>query len=93
MVDNNASVYRPRIEPTPAAAPSLGNDKANRPLQGALKLVIDGSDTDSYFGLDTDGCSVMTNEVKDALRFRCSSLPNATLLERIVSFNFIYFLI
>lgn len=78
---------RPEVRPTPAAAPSMNlNEKSNLPLQGVLKLVLHGSNKDYYVALRSALC-VATTDMRQALRVRCDSLPNATLLERMVSFN------
>lgn len=76
-----------QIEPTPAAAPSINHTKkAEPPHQGVIKVVIDESDKNRYLklgGPNTD-CR-LTDDVGEALRVRCNSLSNATLLERTVS--------
>lgn len=74
----------PPIEPTPAAAPSLNrSDKADHPLQGVLKLVIDGPKKNSYLKLNQNGFGEVTENANEALRFRCNSLSDTTLVERI----------
>lgn len=79
--ENNDGV---QIEPTPAAAPSINHTKkAEPPHQGVIKVVIDESDKNRYLklgGPNTD-CR-LTDDVGEALRVRCNSLSNATLLER-----------
>ncbi|KIO19585.1 hypothetical protein M407DRAFT_146705 [Tulasnella calospora MUT 4182] len=73
----------PDIQPTPAAAPSLNStDKANFALQGVLKVVIDGLNTNRYVKEESGVCS-LTNDAKEAVRTRCNTLSGATLLERI----------
>ncbi|KAG9039841.1 hypothetical protein FS837_000913, partial [Tulasnella sp. UAMH 9824] len=68
--------------PTPAAAPSIKvNEKPNLPLQGVLKLALNGSNENFYVARSTLACFV-TTDIKEALRVRCDSSPNATLLER-----------
>ncbi|KIO19586.1 hypothetical protein M407DRAFT_30777 [Tulasnella calospora MUT 4182] len=75
----------PQINPIPAAAPSLNpNDKANHPLQGVLKVVIDGSNRNCYVRrpISRSPC-FLTYDTDEALYVRCNSLSSATLLERI----------
>lgn len=87
MLNDNLFI-RPPIEPTPAAARSLNHsDRTDRPLQGVLKILIDGSNKNSYLKLHEDGYGEVTKNTNEALRFRCNSLSNATLMEQIVSFR------
>lgn len=80
-------MYRPGVEPTPAAAPSGRSDKSNRTRQGVLKVVIDGTNIDYYLEIGREGRGLVTNDASRALRIRCNSLSNATLLERTVGSN------
>ncbi|KIO24043.1 hypothetical protein M407DRAFT_26573 [Tulasnella calospora MUT 4182] len=71
-----------QIMPTPAAASSLDrNDKAQTPLQGVLKVVLDRSTTEYYLRFTSNYCDLTTN-ASMAVRVRCNSLSSATLLER-----------
>lgn len=78
---------RPQIEPTPAAAPSLGpNSKSDRQLQGVLKVVV-GPNNHIFYLKFPDGGSIctLTTNANEAIRVRCSSISSTTVLERIVS--------
>ncbi|KAG8915178.1 hypothetical protein FRC00_006911, partial [Tulasnella sp. 408] len=60
----------PVVQPIPAAAPSLNrNDNSNRLLQGVLKVVVDGSNTEYYVkGPDGNLECHLTKDMRDALR-------------------------
>lgn len=80
-------VNRGTIVPTPAAAPSISHiRRAGRQLQGVLKAVKDDSNDTYYVKYDKAKpfCS-LTRDAAEALRVRCNSLSDATLLEPIVS--------
>ncbi|KIO33894.1 hypothetical protein M407DRAFT_17163 [Tulasnella calospora MUT 4182] len=73
------------IEPTPAAAPSINSiQRPERNLQGVIKAVVDGSNDSYYVDFENgSGYCGLTRDVTEALRIRCNSLSDATLLERI----------
>lgn len=72
----------PQIQPTPAAAPSLTrNGKPNYALQGALKLVVNQSNTNYYVKRAVSGFACdLTADTNEALRVRCDSWPSPTVL-------------
>ncbi|KAG8913624.1 hypothetical protein FRC01_004453, partial [Tulasnella sp. 417] len=76
-----------QIKPTPAAAPrSSRNESADGPLQGVLKVVLDGSYPNYYVRYTGSFCD-LTSDASVAIRVCCmrSSVSGATLLERTVS--------
>lgn len=87
---------RPQLEPTPAPAPAPApalapsrSDKASPLLQGALKLVVHGSDTNYYVEFSGREACRLTSDANEAIRVRCNSLSSSTLLESMVSLNFL----
>lgn len=73
----------PQIKPIPAAAPSLNsNGNADRPLQGALKVVFDEPNPSCYVSLGSKICNRGT-QASEAIRIRCIFMSRGTLLERV----------
>lgn len=72
------------IQPTPAAAPSgqPNNLNADHPLQGVLKVIANQSNEIFYAKFQGSIC-ILTHDVTQALRVRCSPLGESVRLERI----------
>lgn len=70
--------------PTPAAASPVKHVKrAENQLQGVLKAVLNESNVSYYVKLGSSGvCYCLTRGTAEALRLRCNSLSDVTLLER-----------
>ncbi|KIO17393.1 hypothetical protein M407DRAFT_32952 [Tulasnella calospora MUT 4182] len=77
---------QPQINPTPPAAvppPPNTDEKSNHPLQGLLKIVLDGSHLNYYVKLGNGWIGSATRDPSEAIHVRCVSSSGGTLLERI----------
>ncbi|KIO32729.1 hypothetical protein M407DRAFT_18487 [Tulasnella calospora MUT 4182] len=74
-----------QIKPTPAAVPPPNtNEESNHPLQGLLKVVLDGSYLNYYAKLRRNGyIGSLTRDPSEAIHVRCVFSSGGTLLERI----------